>query len=152
MRLDTLEEIATLEAPEPRCILMMRLSADGRYLAAAASNTIHLWDLHRVKVLPAALKPTEIKEPVWALKLIRSRPSSTFQSLTTPSICRPRPTSCRHSKKTGSARHGNRQHQVIVVSLTPRLKGLVRAGGNLDPEVFQFPDQHGRQRQLPCNL
>jgi WD40 repeat protein len=49
MRLATLEEIARLEAPEAASIQMNRLSADGRYLAAAASNTIHLWDLHRLR-------------------------------------------------------------------------------------------------------
>jgi hypothetical protein len=49
MRMNTLEEIATLEAPEPGCILMLRLSRDGRYLASAASNTVHLWDLDRLR-------------------------------------------------------------------------------------------------------
>jgi serine/threonine protein kinase/WD40 repeat protein len=49
MRLDTLEEIATLEAPEPGIILVVQFSGDGRYLAAGASNTIHLWDLHRLR-------------------------------------------------------------------------------------------------------
>jgi hypothetical protein len=49
MRLETLEEIATLTAPEPGIVLGIHFSADGRYLGAQITNTIHLWDLHRLR-------------------------------------------------------------------------------------------------------
>jgi hypothetical protein len=49
LRLETLEEIATLTAPEPGLILGLAFSPDGRQLFATVSNTVHAWDLHALR-------------------------------------------------------------------------------------------------------
>jgi serine/threonine protein kinase/WD40 repeat protein len=49
MHLETLEEIATMTPPESGIILGMRIDGDGRYLTANVNNTIHIWDLHRLR-------------------------------------------------------------------------------------------------------
>jgi WD40 repeat protein len=49
LRLETLEEIATLTAPEPGIILGLEISSDGRQLFAAVGNTVHAWDLHALR-------------------------------------------------------------------------------------------------------
>jgi WD40 repeat protein len=49
MRLETLEEIATLTAPEAGIILGVSISADGRYLVDEVTDTVHVWDLPRLR-------------------------------------------------------------------------------------------------------
>jgi hypothetical protein len=49
MRLETLDEIATLTAPESGLIVGMEFSPDGRQLFAAVSNTVQHWDLHALR-------------------------------------------------------------------------------------------------------
>jgi WD40 repeat protein len=50
MRLETLEEIATLTTPEPGLISMgLAFSADGRYVAVAESDTVQIWDLQALR-------------------------------------------------------------------------------------------------------
>jgi WD40 repeat protein/tRNA A-37 threonylcarbamoyl transferase component Bud32 len=49
LRLDTLEEIATLNAPDTPLINRMVFSRDGSHLAAAAGKTIQVWDLRAVR-------------------------------------------------------------------------------------------------------
>jgi WD40 repeat protein len=49
MHLETLEEIATLTAPEFGIILGVKISDDGRYLTTQVTNTLHVWALHRLR-------------------------------------------------------------------------------------------------------
>jgi serine/threonine protein kinase/WD40 repeat protein len=49
MRLETLEEIATMTAPESGIILGIQIDGDGRYLSANVTNSLHIWDLHRLR-------------------------------------------------------------------------------------------------------
>jgi hypothetical protein len=49
LRLETLEEIALLTAPEPGIIVGLELSPDGRHLFAAVANTVQHWDLHALR-------------------------------------------------------------------------------------------------------
>jgi WD40 repeat protein len=46
---ETLDEIATLTAPEPGIIVVIDFSPDGRHLAVSVSNTVHLWDLQALR-------------------------------------------------------------------------------------------------------
>jgi WD40 repeat protein/tRNA A-37 threonylcarbamoyl transferase component Bud32 len=49
MNPDTLDEIATLVAPDPQLISWLTFNTDGSRLAAATGKTIHLWDLKAVR-------------------------------------------------------------------------------------------------------
>jgi WD40 repeat protein len=49
MRAETLAHVAILTAPEPGILLSLAFSPDGRYLAGAMTNTVHLWDLRRLR-------------------------------------------------------------------------------------------------------
>jgi WD40 repeat protein/tRNA A-37 threonylcarbamoyl transferase component Bud32 len=49
LRLDTFEEIATLNAPDTPLISHMVFSHDGSHLAAAAGKTIQVWDLRALR-------------------------------------------------------------------------------------------------------
>ena len=49
LHLETLEEIATLAAPEPGIIVGLEFGPDGRQLFAAVVNTVHAWDLHSLR-------------------------------------------------------------------------------------------------------
>jgi WD40 repeat protein len=49
MHLETLEEIATMTAPESGIILGMRVDFDHRYLMAFVTNATHVWDLYRLR-------------------------------------------------------------------------------------------------------
>jgi hypothetical protein len=49
LKLETLEEVATLTPPEPGIILGMVFSPNGRYLGASINNTVTLWDLQAIR-------------------------------------------------------------------------------------------------------
>jgi serine/threonine protein kinase/WD40 repeat protein len=49
LRLETLEEIVTLTAPELGLIGTMQFSPDGRRLFVSVANTVHVWDLHALR-------------------------------------------------------------------------------------------------------
>jgi serine/threonine protein kinase/WD40 repeat protein len=49
LRLETLEEIATLTAPELGLIVGLEFSPDGRQLFVPVGNTVHAWDLHALR-------------------------------------------------------------------------------------------------------
>jgi WD40 repeat protein len=49
LRLETLEEIVTLTAPELGLITMIQFSPDGRRLFVIVGNTVHVWDLHALR-------------------------------------------------------------------------------------------------------
>jgi serine/threonine protein kinase/WD40 repeat protein len=49
LHLETLEEIATLAAPEPGLIAQLEFSPDGHHMFVAKSNTVHAWDLRALR-------------------------------------------------------------------------------------------------------
>jgi WD40 repeat protein len=49
LKLDSLEEIATLASPEPGIIYDIGFSPDGRYLGVQMNNTVCLWDLQALR-------------------------------------------------------------------------------------------------------
>ena len=49
LHLETLEEIATLTAPEPGLIVALEFSPDGRQLFAGMANMVQFWDLHALR-------------------------------------------------------------------------------------------------------
>jgi serine/threonine protein kinase/WD40 repeat protein len=49
LRLETLEEIATLTAPELGLVATMQFSPDGQRLFVTAANTVHVWDLDALR-------------------------------------------------------------------------------------------------------
>jgi serine/threonine protein kinase/WD40 repeat protein len=49
LHLETLEEIATLAAPEPGIIVGLQFAPDGRQLFATVGKTVHAWDLHALR-------------------------------------------------------------------------------------------------------
>jgi hypothetical protein len=49
LHLETLEEIATLTAPEPGVVLSLHFGPDGRQLFVTVGNTVHAWDLDALR-------------------------------------------------------------------------------------------------------
>jgi hypothetical protein len=49
LRLETLEPVVTLTAPELGMIATMEFSRDGRHLFGAVGNTVHVWDLQALR-------------------------------------------------------------------------------------------------------
>jgi serine/threonine protein kinase/WD40 repeat protein len=49
LHLETLEEIATLTAPEPGLIVTLGFGPDGRQLFVTVGKTVHAWDLHALR-------------------------------------------------------------------------------------------------------
>jgi WD40 repeat protein len=49
LHLETLEEIATLTAPEPGLIVQLTFDPDGRQLFVTVGNTVQAWDLHALR-------------------------------------------------------------------------------------------------------
>ena len=52
---ESLEELATLSAPEPGLLQGVEFSPDGATLLTTASGTVHVWDLRRLRQELAAL-------------------------------------------------------------------------------------------------